>query len=88
VLTTSVMQNVLMAKAFVPAMQHKQYGRIVAISTECVMQSFPTQSAYTSGKRGMDAIVRVLAKEVGPDGITVRNTHASAQEQSVQCSEP
>eukprot|EP01048_Picozoa_sp_COSAG05_P008187 COSAG05_NODE_611_length_8359_cov_5.328935_6_plen_97_part_00 len=57
-----------MAKAFAPAMQAKKYGRIIAISTECAMQNWPTQAAYTSGKRGMDAVLRVLAKELGPDG--------------------
>jgi len=66
-----VLQNVLMAKAFVPAMIKKRYGRIVAINTECAMQCFVTQSAYVSGKRGMDGVLRVLAKEVGEHQITV-----------------
>ena len=30
-----------------------------------------TQSAYVAAKRGLDGIVRVLAKEVGPYNITV-----------------
>jgi len=66
-----VLQNVLMAKAFVPAMIKKRYGRIVAINTECAMQNFVTQSAYVSGKRGMDGVLRVLAKELGEHQITV-----------------
>jgi 3-oxoacyl-[acyl-carrier protein] reductase len=66
-----VLQNVLMAKAFVPAMQQKRWGRVVAINTECAMQNFPDQSAYTAGKRGMDGVLRVLAREVGEFGITV-----------------
>ncbi len=66
-----VLQNVLMAKAFVPAMQQKRWGRVIAINTECVMQNFPDQSAYTAGKRGMDGVLRVLAREVGEYGITV-----------------
>jgi 3-oxoacyl-[acyl-carrier protein] reductase len=68
---SSVLQNVLMAKAFVPAMIRNHYGRFIAISTECVMQSLPGQSAYVAGKRGMDGILRVLAKEIGPYQITV-----------------
>ena len=68
---TCVMQNVLMAKAFVPAMIRKGGGRIIAINTECAMQCFPSQSAYVSGKRGMDGLLRVLAREIGPHGITV-----------------
>jgi 3-oxoacyl-[acyl-carrier protein] reductase len=35
------------------------------------MQCLPTQSAYVSGKRGMDGVLRVLAREVGEYGITV-----------------
>jgi 3-oxoacyl-[acyl-carrier protein] reductase len=66
-----VLQNVLMAKAFVPAMIERNYGRIVAINTECAMQVFPNQSAYVSGKRGMDGVLRVLAKEIGEHQITV-----------------
>lgn len=66
-----VLHNVLMAKAFVPAMQARKYGRVVGINTECAMQCFPGQSAYVSGKRGMDGVMRILAKEVGPDNITV-----------------
>ncbi|CAN5721820.1 SDR family oxidoreductase [soil metagenome] len=68
---SSVMHNVLMAKAFVPAMQKKGWGRVIAINTECAMQCYPSQSAYVSGKRGMDGVLRVLAKEIGKDGITV-----------------
>jgi len=68
---SSVLQNVLMAKAFVPDMIRNYYGRFIAISTECVMQSLPGQSAYVAGKRGMDGILRVLAKEIGPSQITV-----------------
>jgi 3-oxoacyl-[acyl-carrier protein] reductase len=66
-----VMQNVLMAKAFVPGMIKKRWGRIIAINTECAMQCFPTQSAYAAGKRGMDGVLRVLAKEIGKHQITV-----------------
>lgn len=68
---TCVMQNVLMAKAFVPDMIGRGYGRFIGINTECSMQCLPTQSAYVAGKRGMDGVLRVLAREVGPHGITV-----------------
>ena len=67
-----VMQNVLMAKAFVPGMiANGKGGRIIAINTECAMQNFAYQSAYVSGKRGMDGVLRVLAKEIGEHQITV-----------------
>ncbi|GAB4458394.1 MAG: 3-oxoacyl-[acyl-carrier-protein] reductase [Armatimonadaceae bacterium] len=66
-----VLHNVLMAKAFVPGMIEKKWGRVIGINTECAMQCFPGQSAYVAGKRGMDGVMRILAKEVGEHNITV-----------------
>ncbi len=66
-----VLQNVLMAKAFVPNMIENNYGRIIATNTKCAMENFPTQSAYVAGKRGMDGVLRVLAREIGEHQITV-----------------
>jgi 3-oxoacyl-[acyl-carrier protein] reductase len=66
-----VMQSVYLAKAFAPAMIKQRWGRVIGINTECSMQNFPTQSAYVAGKRGMDGIYRVLAKEIGEHQITV-----------------
>jgi 3-oxoacyl-[acyl-carrier protein] reductase len=60
-----------MAQAFIPDMIAKKRGRVIAINTECAMQNTPNQSAYVSGKRGMDGLLRVLAREVGEHGITV-----------------
>ncbi len=69
---SSVLHNVLMAQAFVPGMIDAGHGgRVIGINTECAMQNFPTQSAYVAGKRGMDGVLRILAKEVGTHGITV-----------------
>ena len=66
-----VLHNVYMVQAFVPKMIESGWGRVISINTECSMQNFERQSAYTSGKRGMDGVLRVLAKEVGAHGITV-----------------
>ena len=67
-----VLHNVLMAQAFVPGMiAAGRGGRVIGINTECAMQNFEGQSAYVAGKRGMDGVLRVLAKEIGGHGITV-----------------
>lgn len=66
-----VLQSVYLAKAFIPDMIAKGGGRFIGINTECSMQNFPTQSAYVAGKRGMDGLYRVLAKEAGEHQITV-----------------
>ncbi|AJY77536.1 short-chain dehydrogenase [Paenibacillus beijingensis] len=68
---STVLQAVHLAKAFVPHMIERRAGRIIAINTECAMQNFPSQSAYVAGKRGMDGVYRVLAKEIGEHQITV-----------------
>ena len=74
---TCVLQNVTMAKAFVPAMVERGWGRVIALSTECAMQWMPNQSACVSGKRGQDGVLRVLAREVGSHGATVNQVAPS-----------
>lgn len=66
-----VIQSVLLSQAFVPSMINKKWGRFIGINTECSMRFVETTSAYVAGKRGMDGVLRVLAKEVGAHGITV-----------------
>ncbi len=66
-----VAQSVLLAQAFAPAMLRRGWGRVIAINTECALQCLPGQGAYVSGKRGMDGVLRVLAREIGPQGVTV-----------------
>jgi 3-oxoacyl-[acyl-carrier protein] reductase len=68
---TTVLQTVHLSKAFVPALKKKGWGRVIGINTECSMQMFESQSAYVAGKRGMDGVLRVLAREIGRYGITV-----------------
>ncbi len=66
-----IMQNVYMAKAFVPDMVKNSYGRFIAINTECSAMCEPNCSAYSSAKRGLDGFIRCFAKEVGEHNITV-----------------
>ena len=66
-----VMQMVYMSKEFIPHMKEQNYGRVIVMNTECAYMAEPNCSAYTSAKRGLDGIVRVLAKEVGAHNITI-----------------
>ncbi|MBI4557511.1 MAG: SDR family oxidoreductase [Candidatus Hydrogenedentes bacterium] len=68
---SSVLHNLFMTKAFVPTMIRKGWGRVIGINTECTLQCWPTQSAYVTGKHGMNGLLLVLTKEVGVHGITV-----------------
>jgi 3-oxoacyl-[acyl-carrier protein] reductase len=66
-----VMQSVLTAKAFLPAMTAKGAGRFIGVNTECSSLCNANSGAYAAAKRGMDGLYRVLAKEVGATGVTV-----------------
>lgn len=66
-----VMQSVYLAKAFIPFMIERGWGRYIAINTECAMEAAANSSAYVTGKRGLDGLVRTLAKEVGKHQVTV-----------------
>lgn len=66
-----VMQTVYMTQAFVPDMIEKKAGRVIVINTECAAMAEANCSAYTAAKRGLDGLVRCLAKEIGEHGITV-----------------
>lgn len=66
-----IMHNVYMNKAFTPHLVNQKYGRIIVINTECAALAEAGCSAYVAGKRGLDGLVRCLAKEVGMHNITV-----------------
>lgn len=87
-----VLHNVLMAKAFVPAMKERKWGRVIGINTECAMHCHKTQSAYAAAKRGMDGVLRVLAREVAEHNITVNEVAPgwtlSEESRSAESDEP
>jgi 3-oxoacyl-[acyl-carrier protein] reductase len=66
-----VAQTVVVTQAFAPAMVARGSGRIIGISSEAALQCYTAHSAYAAGKRGMDGVLRCLAREVGPHGVTV-----------------
>lgn len=66
-----VLHAVHLAQAFAPAMIRRRRGRIIGINTECSVMNHPNQSAYVSGKRGMDGVMRCLAKEISQHEVTV-----------------
>ena len=68
---TCVLQSVNIAKAFLPAMVKKKSGRFIGINTEGAAETSAGASAYSSAKRGMNGIFRVLAQEAAPYNITV-----------------
>ena len=61
----------LCAKAVLPHMVRRQYGRIINMSSIWGMAGGSCEVAYSASKGGLIAFTKALAKEMGPSGITV-----------------
>ncbi len=62
------------ARRVVGGMMERGWGRIVMVSSVTgPLVSYPGQSAYAAAKGGLDGLMRTLAVELGPDGITVNS---------------
>lgn len=58
-------------QAVVPAMIDRKRGCIIVVSTGLSRQAAPGFSAHSTAKSGLDALVKSLALELGPQGIRV-----------------
>jgi NAD(P)-dependent dehydrogenase (short-subunit alcohol dehydrogenase family) len=61
----------LCARAVLPAMRRAQWGRIVNIGSGAVTLGRPGYLHYIATKSGLAGMSRSMARELGPDGITV-----------------
>lgn len=61
----------LMAQACLPAMRRGRFGRIITISSRSGRMRTFGNAHYSASKAGLFGLSRILAGEVGPDGITV-----------------
>jgi 3-oxoacyl-[acyl-carrier protein] reductase len=52
-------------------MRRRSFGRIVNLTTVAVPLSLAGEAAYVASKAGVEALTRVLARELAPFGITV-----------------
>jgi len=66
-----VRSPVLLARAVVPGMRARRYGRIVQIDSEVVDVPPPGRSAYVTAKSAQIGLARSWARELAPAGITV-----------------
>lgn len=71
VLRTNVTGSFLCARAVHPYMQAKGTGRIIAMGSVRSPLGRPGNAHYTSSKSAIEGFCRVLAREMGVDGITV-----------------
>ncbi len=56
-----------------PPMAERGWGRIVSIGSVQQVRPHSRMAVYAAGKCGMASIVRNLAKQLGPSGVTVNN---------------
>ena len=71
VLDTNLTSAFLVCRYFVPAMLGKGYGRIINMTSTMSHISLPGRSAYSASKAGLLGLIRALALELAPEGITV-----------------
>ena len=62
---------VLATKAALPHLTAQGYGRIVNLAATLLQRPAPSYGAHTMAKAAVLAYTRILAQEVGPQGITV-----------------
>jgi NAD(P)-dependent dehydrogenase (short-subunit alcohol dehydrogenase family) len=70
VMTVNVRGTWLMTKACIGALRSSR-GRVVNIASDTAMWGAPKLLAYVSSKGAVMAMTRALARELGPEGITV-----------------
>jgi len=63
--------NFLCARAFVPAMRRQKSGRIISIASSIAHTGAKEFADYAASKAAIIGFVKALARERGPDGITV-----------------
>jgi 3-oxoacyl-[acyl-carrier protein] reductase len=66
-----VKSPVLLARALVPGMAARGFGRIVQIDSEVADRPPPGRSAYATAKSAQIGMTRAWARELAPRGITV-----------------
>ena len=71
VLSVNLDSMFLMAKAFVPGMKARGWGRVVNLASNTFGTPVPGLVHYIASKGGVIGFTRALASDLGPHGITV-----------------
>jgi NAD(P)-dependent dehydrogenase (short-subunit alcohol dehydrogenase family) len=61
----------LMTQACYPLLQRSEAGRVINVASRTYYLANPGQLAYVASKGAVMGMTRVLARELGPEGITV-----------------
>ncbi len=64
-----------MTRAAVPALREAGEGRVVMVNSMSVRRIRPRFGAYVASKAALEGVTKMLAVELGPDGIRVNGIH-------------
>ncbi|MEE3251619.1 MAG: SDR family oxidoreductase [Actinomycetota bacterium] len=70
-LQLNLLSMVALAKAFVPPMQERGWGRVVAVTSAAVRQPMDYLILSNTARSGLTAFLKTTATEVAGDGVTV-----------------
>jgi 3-oxoacyl-[acyl-carrier protein] reductase len=70
-LDLNLLSAVQLARAAVPLMRKRQWGRIVCLTSIAARQPLPGLILSTTARAGLHGFAKSLADELAPDGITV-----------------
>ncbi len=71
VMATNIRGPFLVSRAVAPVMRRRQCGSIITITSATVWSGSANWAHYVTSKAGLIGLTRVMAKELGPDGIRV-----------------
>ncbi|MBW3634394.1 MAG: glucose 1-dehydrogenase [Chloroflexi bacterium] len=78
VLDTNLKGYYLCARAAYPALKESGHGRVINVASITFFGGIPNLLDYVASKGGIVGFTRALAREVGPDGITVNTLSPGA----------
>ena len=74
----NVKSTLLLMQAYYPAMKEKRFGRIVTLGSVNQHRCHPELSVYSATKCAVIRLVKTIAKEAAPFGVTVNNVSPGA----------
>ncbi len=77
-LAVNIQSTLKLMQAYYPAMQKKGFGRIVTIGSVNQYRNHPELTVYSATKCAVMSLVRNIAKQVAPYGVTVNNVAPGA----------
>jgi 3-oxoacyl-[acyl-carrier protein] reductase len=78
VLDTNLKGYFLCARAAYPSLKERGHGRVINVASITYFGGWPLLLDYVASKGGIVGFTRALAREIGPDGITVNTISPGA----------